>query len=181
MKLFLTSTAYPPSTGGAQLYAHTLARTLNERHSVQVASMWDTNRTDWLLGTTINAPSKSRDYTIDHITVHQIGLSLSDKARILPHLLYYYLLMGKAIPPIASCMENYLVSAAKNSDVVHNIRIGREPFSYASLNTARKIGVPFFLTPVHHPRWTGWRYKSYIRLYLSADGILALTRRKKRY
>jgi glycosyltransferase involved in cell wall biosynthesis len=31
------------------------------------------------------------------------------------------------------------------------------------------------LTPVHHPRWSGWRYRAYDRLYAEADAVIALT------
>ena len=53
MNLLYVLTAYPPSTGGAQLHTHLLAQQLLGGHSVQVITLWDENRTDWLLGTTL--------------------------------------------------------------------------------------------------------------------------------
>jgi len=35
------------------------------------------------------------------------------------------------------------------------------------------------LTPVHHPRWVGWRYRAYNRLYRDADAVIALTQAEK--
>ena len=52
MNLLYTLTSYPPAIGGAQLLQHRTALHLLPRHRIQVVSQWDTNRTDWLLGTT---------------------------------------------------------------------------------------------------------------------------------
>jgi glycosyltransferase involved in cell wall biosynthesis len=161
--------------GGAQLYTHTLAQQMLVRHNVQVISQWDSNRTDWLLGTTLRAPGQCCDYTVDNINVHRIGLPWWEKSRIAPYVLIYYLLTDVALPPIAACLEPHLYLYAAQSDLVHNIRIGREALSYASLHVARRCDIPFVLTPVHHPRWVGWRYRAYNKLYRMADVILALT------
>ena len=84
MNLLYTLTAYPPSIGGAQLHAHLLARQMQMRHSVQVVSQWDDNRTDWLLGTTLRAPGQGRDYTVDGIDVHRLRLPLWEKVFNMP-------------------------------------------------------------------------------------------------
>ena len=59
------------------------------------------------------------------------------------------------------------------------MRIGREGISYASLRAARDRNIPFVLTPVHHPRWVGWRYKAYNDIYKQADAVIALTPTEK--
>ena len=59
MNILHTLTAYPPSTGGAQLHHHELIKTLIDHHNVQVLTYWDQNRTDWLLGTTLKANNRS--------------------------------------------------------------------------------------------------------------------------
>lgn len=180
MNLLYTLTAYPPSMGGAQLYTHMLAQQMLVRHNVQVVSQWDSNRTDWLLGTTLRAPRQDHNYIIDGINVHLMGLSLWEKSRIAPYVPIYYPLMDVALPPIAACLERHLYPYAAQSDLVHNVRIGREALSYASFHVARRRDIPFVLTPVHHPRWVGWRYRAYIRLYKMADVLLALTNAEKR-
>src|SRR2546430_6184050 len=105
MNLLYTLTAYPPSIGGAQLYQHMLARYLLARHHVQVISHWDENRTDWLLGTTLRTPTRPRDYQIDGVDVHRIGLSLSEKLAMAPFVAIYYPLMDMALSPIAAILE----------------------------------------------------------------------------
>ncbi|TRV07396.1 MAG: glycosyltransferase family 1 protein [Microcystis wesenbergii Mw_MB_S_20031200_S109] len=179
MKLLYTLTAYPPAIGGAQLHQHLLAQQLHQKHPIQVITHWNQNRTDWLLGTTLKAPEKSQDYTIDHIPVHQIGISLQDKIKLLPYLPIYYPLMSLALPKLADILESYLTNYAQDKDLIHNVRIGREGLSYASYNLAKKLDIPFVLTPVHHPRWVGWRYREYIKLYQLADAVITLTNSEK--
>ena len=178
MNLLYTLTTYPPAIGGAQLHQHLIAQQLKQ-HQIQVFAHWHQNRTDWLMGTTINAPSQSKDYIIDDIPVHCMGMNLIDKARLLPYLPLYYPWMDLALPPIANCIGRYLDQYAQSADLIHNVRIGREGLSYASYQLAKKYDIPFIFTPVHHPRWVGWRYRAYIKLYQLADAVIALTETEK--
>lgn len=180
MQLLYTLTAYPPYIGGAQLHQHLLAQQLNRNHQIQVITHWNKNRTDWLLGTTLNAPTESNDYIIDGIKVHQIGLSVEEKLSLLPYLPIYYPLMDIALPKIASCLEKHLSPYTQNLDLIHNVRIGREGLSYASYYAAQKLDIPFVFTPVHHPRWVGWRYRAYLKLYQLADAVITLTETEKK-
>lgn len=179
MQLLYTLTTYPPAIGGAQLHQHLIAQHLKQNHTIQVLSHWNQNRTDWLLGTTINAPNKPLDYTIDDIAVHRLGLSQVEKLRILPYLPLYYPWMSLALPPIAQTISQHLDPYAQSADLIHNVRIGREGLSYASYQIAKKYDIPFVFTPVHHPRWVGWRYQAYINLYQQADAVIALTQTEK--
>jgi glycosyltransferase involved in cell wall biosynthesis len=178
MQLLYTLTTYPPAIGGAQLHQHLLAQQLKQQQ-IQVFTHWAQNRTDWLMGTTINAPSQSKDYIIDDIPVHCMGMNLIDKARLIPYLPLYYPWMDLALPPIATCISRYLDQYAQSADLIHNVRIGREGLSYASYQLAQKYNIPFIFTPVHHPRWIGWRYRAYIKLYQLADAVIALTKTEK--
>ena len=179
MQLLYTLTTYPPAIGGAQLHQHLLAQQLKQQQQIQVFTHWAQNRTDWLMGTTINAPSQSKDYIIDDIPVHCMGMNLIDKARLIPYLPLYYPWMDLALPPIATCISRYLDQYAQSADLIHNVRIGREGLSYASYQLAQKYNIPFIFTPVHHPRWIGWRYRAYIKLYQLADAVIALTKTEK--
>jgi glycosyltransferase involved in cell wall biosynthesis len=179
MKFLYTLTTYPPAIGGAQLHQHLLAKQLERRHDIQVISHWNKTRTDWLLGTTINAPTESKDYNFEGIKVRQIGFSLTEKLSLLPYLPIYYPLMDLALKPIANNLEKHLNKYAQNADLIHNVRIGREGLSYASYQFARKNNIPFVFTPVHHPRWVGWRYRAYLKLYQLADLVIALTEAEK--
>jgi glycosyltransferase involved in cell wall biosynthesis len=107
-------------------------------------------------------------------------LSLWEKVGIAPCVLIYYPLMSMALPPIAVCLAQHLRPHIGQADLLHHVRIGREGLAYASYQAARRRGIPFVLTPVHHPRWMGWRYREYIKLYSLADAVLALTNAEKR-
>jgi glycosyltransferase involved in cell wall biosynthesis len=87
--------------------------------------------------------------------------------------------MKAALPSIVACLDAHLQAFGDKADLIHNVRIGREGLSYASMQVARKKGIPFVLTPIHHPRWVGWRYREYIKLYTMADAVLALTNVEK--
>ncbi|WP_017296817.1 glycosyltransferase family 4 protein [Nodosilinea nodulosa] len=175
MNLLYTLTAYPPYIGGAQLHQHLLAQQLQATHPIQVATFWNHNRTDWLLGTTLKAHNQPYNYTVDGVSVHRLGLSRAAKLRMLPWLPLYYPWMAKALPPIAQEITKPMAALAQTSDLVHNVRIGREGLTYASHQVARRRDIPFVLTPVHHPRWVGWRYREYLKLYRQADAVIALT------
>jgi glycosyltransferase involved in cell wall biosynthesis len=84
MNLLFTLTAYPPYIGGAQLHLHLLAQQLQANHTIHVATFWNHNRTDWLLGTSLNAYSRPYEYTIEGILVHRLGLGWADKLRLAP-------------------------------------------------------------------------------------------------
>ncbi len=179
MNILLTSTAYPPSMGGAQLLHHKTAMHLNHRHDVQVASLWDSVRSDWLSGTTINAHRESWQYEVDGVRVKRIGISTREKVRLVPFAAGFYPLMNQVTPYISGVYLPHLRQSGR-VDVVHNVRIGRVPFSYASRQIALENDAPFILTPVHHPRWTGWRYRAWLDLYRAADGVIALTKSEKK-
>jgi glycosyltransferase involved in cell wall biosynthesis len=179
MRLLYTLTSYPPAIGGAQLLQHLLAQELNQFHNVQVISHWSENRTDWLLGTTLKAPTQSLDYMIDHIAVHQLGITVRDKLKLLPYVPIYYPFMDLALNKISPILESYLLPYAQKADLIHNVRIGREGLTYASYQVARKLDIPFVFTPVHHPRWVGWRYRIYLKIYQQANAVIVLTNAEK--
>jgi glycosyltransferase involved in cell wall biosynthesis len=180
MHLLYPITAYPPSTGGAQIHTHLLAQELARRHTVQVVSHWDTHRTDWLLGTTLRAPGYSRDYSLDGVPVHRLGFSPWEKLALAPYVPLFYPLMNLALPPVAAAIARHLAPFGDSADLIHNVRIGREGISQAAFDLARQRDVPFVLTPNHHPRWVGWRYRIFLRLYREADALIALTESERR-
>jgi len=179
MHLLYTLTSYLPAIGGAQIHQHLLAQQLQINHSIQVATFWEQNRTDWLLGTTLKAHTNPHEYKVDGITLHRMGFRWFDKLQMAVWLPLYYPLMAVAVPPIARIIAQPLHILAQNCDLIHNVRIGREGLTYASLQVARQRNIPFVLTPVHHPRWVGWRYELYLQLYRDADAVIALTQTEK--
>lgn len=179
MRICYTLTSYPPAIGGAQLCFHALARALSPAHEVQVVAQWRDNRTDWLLGTTLLAPWNPRPYAVDGVAVTPLRLSAGDRLRLAPLAAAYYPLKDAALPGISRILQRRLAEVCGAPDVIHNGRIGREGISCASRDLARRLDVPFVFTPFHHPRWVGWFYRAYIRLYQEADAVIALTHVEK--
>jgi glycosyltransferase involved in cell wall biosynthesis len=173
--ILYTTTSYLPAIGGAQLHTHQIASRLAHHHDVRVVTLWDSHRTDWLWGTTLNAPTEPKSYTVDGIPVDRITLTTAERKKIKPFVWLYYAAKPLAIRQIAAAFEPKIEERASKASLIHNVRIGREPLSEASLRVARRLGIPFVLAPYHHPRWSGWFYRAYHRLYRQADALLALT------
>jgi len=180
MKLLFTITAYPPAIGGGQIHAQQLAKALSPRHAIEVFTFWKRNRTDWLLGTTLRTPAAAEDEVIDGLTVHYPGFSRSEKLKMLPFVLGYYPMMDVCLPALAELLRPHIEAYAQAAELIHHVRIGREPLGFASLAVARKNEIPFVMTPLHHPRWGGWLHRHYQALYRQADALIALTEMEKK-
>jgi glycosyltransferase involved in cell wall biosynthesis len=98
----------------------------------------------------------------------------------MPAVAAYWVVQGPALRRITGALDGPLAQAAGEADLVHNVRIGREALTAASLGLARRRRIPFVITPVHHPRWSGWLHRHYHRLYQAADAVIALTEAEKR-
>lgn len=175
MNILYTITSYPPSVGGAQLYLHEIAKRAASEHEVNVVSFFDADRKDWLLGTTLNSARNGCSYNCDGVSVRKIGFTQKEKLWMLPFVATYYFNKGYNIKRLAGFIEKKLNPEGLKIDLVHNVRVGREPLSYASYSLARSLKVPFLFTPLHHPRWSHWFYREYHQLYRQADGLFALT------
>lgn len=177
--LLITTTSYLPAIGGAQLHTHQILKRLSPKFPVQVVTHWAENRTDWLFGTTLNAPPKPKSYTVEDVSVELITLTRAERRQIWPYVLGYYAIKPTAIDKIANCLLPKIEPLARNCSLIHNARIGREPISFASLKLARRMDIPFIFVPYHHPRWVGWKYREYLNLYCQADALIVLTQAEK--
>jgi glycosyltransferase involved in cell wall biosynthesis len=179
MKFLYASNLYPPSTGGAQIHLHSLAKAMQSAgNEVSVVTHSCRHRTDWLrLSTVSTEPESHFDY--EGVPVWQLGFSPFARIQIMPWALAYYGLTGLATRNISRHALRAL-SSLPTPDVVHATRIGREFLCRAALDFAHKHGRPFVLTPVHHPRWDGWRYTEYDKIYREADALCVLTKEEKR-
>lgn len=174
MNILYTLTSYPPAVGGAQQHFHEIARRLCVSDTVLVLRQWDGNRQDWLLGSTILAP-RVEPASIEHVRTQAIGFGLLDRARMLPALPLFYAAPQLFTPWVSEIFLERMRCVDFTPDLVHHGRIGRENLASASLERARELRVPFVLTPFHHPRWIGWRYRKWLELYREADHVFAMT------
>jgi glycosyltransferase involved in cell wall biosynthesis len=176
-----TSTAYLPSTGGAQIQTHNVLKLIKAKgHEIRVVSQWDANRSDWLLGSTLLSPWKEKEYAHEGIPVRNLAFSLGERAGMAPFVFPFYATQGISIPILARAFFKKLKREGDDWDVYHTARMGRENIAFATLEMARSNGKPFVLTPYHHPRWVGFPYHHYCKLYRDADHIIAMTEAEKR-
>jgi glycosyltransferase involved in cell wall biosynthesis len=180
LRLLLTITRCWPAVGGAEIHTRELMRAFGPRARPAVAAHWDSNRTDWLLGTTVRAPSHAKRYDDEGRSVGLLSATSSDRVRSLPAVLGFYPFQHWAVRDLASRIVPSLREIEPEPALVHNVRVGREPLTAASLAFARSRGVPFVLTPNHHPRWHGWRYRVYCDIYRQADALIAFTQHERR-
>jgi glycosyltransferase involved in cell wall biosynthesis len=178
-KILYTTTSYLPAIGGAQLHTHRLVKQISDDYPVQVITQWAEHRTDWLLGTTLRAPRQPKSYVFEDVPVELVTLTSGERWRLLPYVLTYYAFKSLAIAQIAASLAPKIEPFARDCALIHNVRIGREPLSFASLKIARQLDIPFVFVPYHHPRWVGWNYREYLKLYRQADALIALTRTEK--
>jgi glycosyltransferase involved in cell wall biosynthesis len=171
--ILVTTTAYPPSTGGVQAHIAELRERLRS-FEADVVTLWLEHRMDWLLGTTLRL-GEARSSPSDS-SVRVLGWPPATRARMLPWVLGYYPLVPVAAGHISSLMAPLLDDQLRPEHVlIHNHRIGREFLSLASLRVARQRGLPFVVTSHHHPKWRGYRYSGWTTCYREADAVLAHT------
>lgn len=173
LHVLLTQTTYPPSLGGAEEHVRGIARELAKCHRVRVGTLGSAHPWDWLWRTarrTAREPAQT-----DGVTVSDLGFTPPEFGRVMRGMVALRLGASTAAPRLAALILPKLRRLALDVDVVHHGLVGRLPLGLASLALARERGVPFVLTPFHHPRWDGPRGRVRHDLYCQADAILALT------
>ncbi|HEU0025539.1 MAG TPA: glycosyltransferase family 4 protein [Ktedonobacterales bacterium] len=183
MRILWLMTRYWPAVGGAETHSRQIIQKLAERgHEISVVTHWDENRSDWLRGTTVAAPGVTRVYADGEAArVTRLGYGPWRRLRATLPAATYYLRQRGAARDLARMLETDIIRACGSAwDIVHGVRIGREPLYLAGRSLAQRVGAPFVFTPLHHPRWEGWRYRVYLDLYRDANTLIALTESEAR-
>ena len=180
MRIVQTATAYYPSVGGAQLHWYTIGQMLLERgHEVDAIAQWNDQRNRYLLDSTVCAPWGDNRYDAGGITVHRFQPSLLARCWMAPLLPGCFLLPELCYPPISAYFARRFERVPGRVDLVHNVRIGREHFSWASYAYARRRRAPFFITPNFSPRMQSTTgrivMRNFFRLLRNADGLFVFT------
>jgi len=147
-------------------------------NDVKVITLTSRYRTDWLRLSTV-FPERPSSYEYDGISVNKIGFDKLTRVKVAPWASVYYLFMSRAVKEIAPYLFGHIERAANDATIVHATRNGREFLARAGLNFARTKNIPFVLTPNHHPRWKGFLYREYDKIYREADAVIALTEAEK--
>src|SRR5262245_54695353 len=127
IRLLLTITRCWPAVGGAEIHTRELLRALGVQVDPVVVAHWDTNRTDWLLGTTVRAPRHARQYEDEGRPVRLIAPRLGDRLLGLPAVAGFYPFQRWAVRNLAGRLVPWLRDAMPTPSLVHNVRVGREP------------------------------------------------------
>jgi len=180
MDILYVSNLYPPSIGGAQVHLHHLAKAMQcNGNRVSVMTMTTRTRTDWLRLSTVFS-EKECNFVYEGIDVWKIGFSALTRLHMAPWAVLYYALMGSSVRRIAALMSPQIERGTPIPSIVHASRNGREFLARAALDFAHRHNIPFVLTPNHHPRWKGFLYREYNRIYREADALIALTAAEKK-
>jgi glycosyltransferase involved in cell wall biosynthesis len=175
MNILYTSSLYPPSVGGAQIHLHRLAVEVRRMgHDARVVTNARRNRRDWVRLASFRADRADVDEH-DGVPIQTLGYRPATRVAMIPWASTYYAQVERSAARLADLIRPELDHAAGRPDVVHATRIGREFLTRASLDLARRRDIPFILTPNHHPRWHGRRYRAFDRIYREADAVIALT------
>src|SRR5437867_699275 len=185
MRIVQTATAYYPSVGGAQLHWYTIARMLRERgHAMAAITQWTDERNRYLLDSTLFAPRGDDQYDAEGIAVYRFQPSLFARCWMAPLLPGCFLLPELCYPPISAYFAHLFGRMPGPVDILHNIRSGREHYSWASYAFARQRRARFFITPNFSPRMQSTLgrvvMRNFFRLLRRADGVFVFTLAEKR-
>ena len=184
MRIVQTGVAYYPSVGGAQLHWFMIARLLQEKgHEVAAITQWTDQRNRYLLDSTIFAPWGDDQYDAEGIRVYRFQPSLLSRFWMAPLLPGCFVLPELFYPPISAYFARRFQRIPGHVDVVHDIRMGREHFSWAACALARQRGARFFITPNFSPRMQTlagrFMMRNLFRLFRRADGVFVFTPAEK--
>ncbi len=179
VRLLTVLTAYPPSIGGVQLHAQQICDLMATAGiPVHVATAWRRERRDWLRGTTVRIPASAPvEVMPTGVTVHQLSLTPTRRALSAGPALAYYPTMTHVRGPLSTVYRaavRQVVDAARPT-VGHLHRIGREGLYEAFVAEFERRGIPWVLTPHHHPHWVRRRDRWWWDLYRRADRVFVLS------
>lgn len=182
MDILFTLGRYWPAIGGGELHTRELIRNLGPRHRARVACLRNDNRSDWIPGMVVDPPPRRRPYHDRDTEVRLLRLGFFRRLPLRKQLRNYYADKARR----ASCgkllAELFLPQLRKikgRFDLVHNVKVGPEFLSLASLRFARERGVPFVFTPISHP--SGWEGEVFSLLYREADALIAMTESERTF
>ena len=175
-KLTVATFRYSPAIGGAENYTRRLLKEIGPRLDVNIVTLLTSQRTDWLRALVDGERDHPEHYEVDGREVTALSRWPASTRRALRLLTPGYHLPRSPAPwlmgQLLSRPLGYLGSATQ---LLHNVFMGREAFSVALLQAARKAGTPFVFTPLRHQRPMGWNSPAFRRLYRQSDAVIALT------
>ena len=168
---------YAPAIGGAENYTRRLLKEIGDRLDVNVVTLLNTQRTDWLRALIDGERDQLDTYEIDGREVTALARWPSRTRRALNLLAPGYHVPGSPSPWLMGrLLSRPLSSITRGTQLLHNVFMGREAFSAGLMLAARKTDMPFVFTPLRHQRPLGWNSPAFRRLYHQSDAVIALTK-----
>jgi glycosyltransferase involved in cell wall biosynthesis len=176
-KLRLAAFRYFPAIGGAEHLARRLLQEIGGRVEADVLTLLTSNRSDWLRVMIEGVRDHDEHYEVDGRPVRALARWPAPVRRHLRRLAPLYHVPGSPVPTLMGrALAPGLADAVPQTGLIHNIFMGREPFSLALMLAAHRSGRPFVFTPLRHQRPFGWSSPAFRELYRRADVVIALTR-----
>jgi glycosyltransferase involved in cell wall biosynthesis len=145
--------------------------------AAEVLTLCASNRTDWLRVMASGERDGVEVYEVDGRPVTALARWPAHLRAGLRLLSPAYHAPGGPVPTLmARLLEKEVGRALQPPAIVHNVFIGREPFSLALMDAAHARGQPFVFTPLRHQRPFGWNSPAFRRIYRDADAVVGLTR-----
>ena len=167
---------YAPAIGGAENYSRRLLRQIGDQLDIDVVTLLTSNRTDWLRALIDGARDAAESYEVDGRRVTALARWPSATRRKLRALSPFYHLPASPAPSaMGRLLAPHMAPVAAETDVLHNVFMGREAFSLGVMLATHKAGLPFVFTPLRHERPLGWNSPAFRTLYRQSDAVIALT------
>jgi glycosyltransferase involved in cell wall biosynthesis len=172
----LAAFRYSPAIGGAENYSRRLLREIGDRLDVDVITLLNRQRTDWLPSLINGDRNEAESYVVDGRAIVALGRWPASTRRALSLLVPSYHVPGSPAPWLMGrLLSRSLESTVSGTQLVHNVFMGREAFSAGLMLAAKKAELPFVFTPLRHERPLGWSSPAFRRLYQRSDAVIALT------
>ena len=183
LRIGLLSTAYPPVSGGAEVYVQQIAHALHSAgHEVSVNPRFAEERPSGGTHGLLTSTAPSHSYTDNGVRVNVLGASPFRQRLLAPvHRLHFYAwTQPLAIRLFDAAYRPALKRALQNVDVIHYSGTGRELLGFVAARMARERGCPFVVTShLHRDAWGDGPLD--LQLYRQADQYIALTQQEEEH
>jgi len=174
MNILYTITRYLPAIGGAEIHVHELASRFSVNHTAKVITHIN-QQNKKPVGGTLTFTQRAQQYYDGNVPVSLISPNPLERIYLLPVLrLYHYPRTQKmGLSLYSNVYKSKILEIAQDVDIIHNVLVGTEYLSFLSWQIARKLGIPFVITPlVHVGIWGDSEFL--LELYRQADAVIAL-------
>lgn len=183
MDIAYTITSFWPALGGAEIHTRQLAINMASRNRVRALAQLDRTPSEWLEEPLVGGPPARLRYDDGGIETIFLRPSTCERALFSGILkLYHRCAPAKSffMKTAEPTFSRKIVRALGGCDLIHNVHLGLNYFSLASLDAAKKLGAAFVFTPLVKIDWKpGWTGGDFERLYAEANALIAMTEYEK--